>query len=710
MIFLSPGVKTREVDFSTYVGQVSTCIVGLVGGAKRGAINKATLITSPSEYVEVFGEPLATDFGGLTALEYLKQGNQLYYVRVAEGTAAFSEATIAGGKITVQGKEKGSFFDRIAIAHTPIPTDGGVFQILVYKDGFQEEGFDASLDPDSEYFIENLKSVWVDFIFNEIDETAPELTELKLGTTPFVQNANNEWEVILEGDASVPTGITGKTNTGVGSPVVKVVSDTSNTPLTEGDDFGVASATSDGIGIVFSTEDLPLAEALSTTTAAIPEESHFEYTAITPTTADPSTELNEDGTAGLYETSDGTNYTQTSDTTVDSGKTYYSRKKVIDQAAVPEVTTPGHAWTKKFEVTLVSATGVETKETFVIKAVDAGESTVVTPGSNTDGPSTPAVPVEYLPAVTDPVYLAGGNDGCPLRYQTVIGSGTTGLQAFRNAEDLDVNLIAAPGFYEAQVVNELINIAETRADCMAILATPQGLNKQQAIAYHNGTLEGENMPKKALNSSYAAMYYPWVEIYDTYSGENRWMPPEGVVLAAYAYNDREGQPWFAPAGLNRGMLNSVLDVEVSLDEGARDALYGNGNVINSIVNYKKQGITVWGQRTMQRKNSALDRVNVRRLMNMARKSIAASTAYLVFEAIDPLTWRRWTGMIEPYLENIKQSRGLYDYMVQMDETTVTDYYKDRNEMPGRVYLKPTKTAEFIPIDFILTASGAQFSS
>lgn len=700
MIFLSPGVKTREVDFSTYVGQVSTCIVGLVGGAKRGEINKATLITSPSEYVDVFGEPLATDFGGLTALEYLKQGNQLYYVRVAEGTAAYSEVTFAGGQITAQGKEKGSYFDRIAIAHTAIPTDGGVFQILVYKDGFQEEGFDASLDPDSEYYVEDIKSNWVTFLVNEVDQTAPELTELKLGSTPFVQNANNEWEVILNGDATVPSGITGKVNVGVGTPVAKVVSDDSSFPLDVDSEFGVGSASDAGISLAFNAADLPVAEALSTTDPGTP--ATYRYDAVTPVGSEnPSTE-------GWYETSDGTNFTPSADTTVDGGKTYY--EKVEDTPAVPPSTIPGHPWTKKFELTLISATGVETKETFVIKAVDAGVDTTVTPGSNTDGPSTPAVPAEYIPAVTEPIALTGGNDGCPLRYQTVIGSGTTGLQAFRNAEDLDVNLIAAPGFYEAQVVNELIDIAETRADCMAILATPQGLNKQQAIAYHNGTLEGDNMPKKALNSSYAAMYYPWVQIYDTYSGENRWMPPEGVVLAAYAYNDREGQPWFAPAGLNRGMLNSVLEVEVSLDEGARDALYGNGNVINSIVNYKKQGITVWGQRTMQRKNSALDRVNVRRLMNMVRKSIAASTAYLVFEANDPLTWRRWTGMVEPYLENIKQSRGLYDYMVQMDETTVTDYYKDRNEMPGRVYLKPTKTAEFIPIDFILTTSGAQFSS
>ena len=157
------------------------------------------------------------------------------------------------------------------------------------------------------------------------------------------------------------------------------------------------------------------------------------------------------------------------------------------------------------------------------------------------------------------------------------------------------------------------------------------------------------------------------------------------------------------------MLNNVLDKELSLDEGFRDALYGNGNVINSIINYKKQGNVIWGQRTAQRKTSATDRINVRRLLNLVRKSIAATTAYMVFEQNDPLTWRQWVGTVEPYLESIKSSRGLYDYKVQMDETTVTAYHQDRNEMPGKVWLQPTKTAEFIQIDFILTSTGASFT-
>ena len=175
------------------------------------------------------------------------------------------------------------------------------------------------------------------------------------------------------------------------------------------------------------------------------------------------------------------------------------------------------------------------------------------------------------------------------------------------------------------------------------------------------------------------------------------------------YNDNVGQPWFAAAGLNRGMLNTVVALEVTLDEGKRDALYGNGNAVNALVNYKQQGFTIWGNKTLQRKTSALDRINVRRLMNMVRKAIAATSAYLIFEQNDSLSWSQWKNQVDPYLESIKRSRGLDDFMTKMDEETVTPYYKDRNMMPGKVWINPTRTTEFIPIDFILTNSGAQFN-
>lgn len=482
-IFLSPGVKTREIDFSTYVGQISSCIVGMVGGARKGPFNTPILCTSPSDFVDKFGEPTSEDFGPISALMFLLQGNQLWYTRVGEDSA--SKATISFGNLSITAKEEGTYGNSISIKIQDYDLGEGTFRLTVFLNGRSMEEFSASLDPSADNYIEKLESYWVEF---ELDEEEEE---------------------------------------------------------------------------------------------------------------------------------------------------------------------------------------------------------------------------ESLDISVDTKNLEGGHDGLPISASKIVAAGE-GLNTLSNPEDVDINVICAPGRYEDVVVNHLLNIAQSRADCIALIDPPQGLSAQDAVAYHNGDLEGENYPKAALNSSYGALYYPWVKVQNIYSGQREWIPPSGLIAGVFAYNDREGQPWFAPAGLSRGFIFPALELERNLDEGERDLLYGNQNAINPIVNYKRQGIVVWGQRTLQRKPSATDRVNVRRLVLLVRKSIAISTAYMVFEQNDPLTWRRWTGMVTPFLESIKQSRGLYDYRIVMDESTVTPFHIDRNEMPGKIFLQPTKTAEFISIDFILTSTGASF--
>jgi len=242
---------------------------------------------------------------------------------------------------------------------------------------------------------------------------------------------------------------------------------------------------------------------------------------------------------------------------------------------------------------------------------------------------------------------------------------------------------------------------------MALIDPPMELNVQEVVDWHNGDLEGGDYPNQALSSSYAATYWPWMQYSDPFHGGRIWLPPSGEIAATYARNDRMAYPWFAPAGHQRGSLNKPLDIETSPNQGARDYMYGDGDAVNPIVNFTQEGITVWGQRTLQRRPSALDRVNVRRLLLMMRKAIAASTKYLVFEPNDEFTWNEWTGMVEPYLENLQNSRALYDYRVQMDENTVTPQAIDQGRMPGRIIIKPTKAAEFITIDFILVRTGAE---
>ncbi|MDO4842963.1 MAG: phage tail sheath C-terminal domain-containing protein, partial [Phoenicibacter congonensis] len=160
--------------------------------------------------------------------------------------------------------------------------------------------------------------------------------------------------------------------------------------------------------------------------------------------------------------------------------------------------------------------------------------------------------------------------------------------------------------------------------------------------------------------------------------------------------------------LDRGKLTNVLAVERSSTQGERDYMYGNRNIVNPIVNFRNNGIVIWGQKTGQRRPTALDRVNVRRLMNAIKRVIVDATQYYVFEQNDSFTWSRWVDMVEPKLDVIKNNRGIYDYQVVMDETTVTEDDLVNYTMPGVVKIKPTRAAEFIPLTFSITANSVEF--
>lgn len=304
----------------------------------------------------------------------------------------------------------------------------------------------------------------------------------------------------------------------------------------------------------------------------------------------------------------------------------------------------------------------------------------------------------------------------------------TGLEIFTNAEDIDVNLIAAPGFSSDAIISKLITICEDRADCMALIDPPLGLSVQEVVDWHNGDLLAgivdDNTPgdsvgylRVSLNSSYGALYYPWVKVYDPYNSQRVWLPPSAVIGGVYARNDRETEVWFAPAGFNRARLTQVLDLEVNLSQGDRDYMYGNQNAINPIVNFKKDGVVVWGQRTLQRAPTALDRVNVRRLLLYLRKVIATAAKSLVFEPNDDRLWSRFRLLVEPYLRNVQNRRGLFahpslggdGFLVKCDETTTTIDLYEQNIMKAMIFLKPTKAAEIIQIDFVITPQAMTFS-
>ena len=307
--------------------------------------------------------------------------------------------------------------------------------------------------------------------------------------------------------------------------------------------------------------------------------------------------------------------------------------------------------------------------------------------------------------------LTGGDDGITGLTASdyigvTVGQTATGLQVFANPERVDVNMIAVPGVSDPAVVLEELEVCEKkRKDAFAIIDPPFGLTVDGVIDWHNGAAPYTHA---SFNNSYGTLFWPWIQIYDPYTRSELWTPPCGFVAEATAYTDFIAEPWYAIAGLNRGRV-SALRTEYSPDQGQRDALYGNQNAVNPIVSFPRDGIALYGQRTLQRRPSALDRLNVRRLLLTIEKQIATAVKYLVFEPHDPITWRRFENLVEPAMDYVKSRRGVYDFRVICDETTNPPIVIDRSEMYGKVLLKPTKAAEMIIIDFTLLATGADFT-
>lgn len=289
-------------------------------------------------------------------------------------------------------------------------------------------------------------------------------------------------------------------------------------------------------------------------------------------------------------------------------------------------------------------------------------------------------------------------------------TGWTGLQSFLRTEHYDINMLCAPGVTLAAVIQSIIAVCAARNDCLGVIDTPFGLTPQEAVDWHNGTgiYSGDH---SAFVGNQAACYYPWVKQLDPYSGTQVWVPPTALIPGVVAYSDSVGETWYAPAGITRGTIPNVLTTAYPIAVGDVEFFYGpgNGNAINPIMTFAKDGIVVYGQRTLQRFPSALDRVNVRRLLFYIEKAIATSTRKLVFEQDDTVLWAQFVSLVTPFLKSLRGNRALQWFQVVCDSTTNTPQMMNNNEVGAKIYLIPTKTAEKIILDFTLLASGTNVS-
>jgi hypothetical protein len=293
-------------------------------------------------------------------------------------------------------------------------------------------------------------------------------------------------------------------------------------------------------------------------------------------------------------------------------------------------------------------------------------------------------------------------------YQYISNSDTQGLVAdnyttafnlLANKDDFKYNLISAPGLYQSgysSVLNTLVSNTENRGDNIVVLD----------LEAYASSITAVTSTAASQDTSYAAAYWPWCMVTDPDSGQRVWVPASTLIPGVYANNDRTAEAWFAPAGINRGGLGTVIQAERKLTQANRDTLYVGK--VNPIATFPGRGVVVFGQKTLQNQASALDRVNVRRLLIALKNYISQISDNLVFEQNTAATRNIFLGQVNPYLESVQQRQGLYAFKVVMNDSNNGPDVIDRNELRGAIYIQPTKTAEFIYLDFNILPTGAEF--
>lgn len=608
--YLSPGVYTRETDFSFYIKQISTSACGMIGITEKGPINKPTLVTSWEQFVRKFGSYIADGYLAYAARAFFDNGGQVLYAnRVAHYTDPVDKATLTAKKASVTLKGQDAVVATLAtgVSGTNLITwraktagaAGNAITVALIASGndtplsveVAEQAITIYLATDSGGLVTSLT-----------DQVVAAVTAHS-GASALVIASSVDTGVV---DAIAATNLAGGTdaqdtlkisaiNEGTWGNGLSV--EIANGTLRPNDEFNVVVRLKGNIVETF--KDLSMNESRS---------NHVELA------------INEN-----------------------------SEFITVDDLAATNTAEQRPA-AGAFSLTL-----------------------------GDDG----------VTGLTDADYIGDSSQHI-------------GFHAFDEIDAL--NILLVPGVTTAQVVAGGITYAESRKDLLFIAETPIQLEPLEAVDFR----KGQGMyTHAAFNSSYAALYYPWIEISDPLTGKSKLVPPTGAVAGCIARSDDKAEVWYAPAGIDRGRVFNVLSLAYKTSRGERDALYSEG--INVIASFSDTGVNIWGQKTLQSQPSALDRINVRRLMMYVEEAVSESARFVVFEPNNSQTWRALVRLITPFLQNIKSKGGFYDFRVQCDSETNTAQMIDQNQLVCRVFVKSTRTAEFVELNFILTTTGADFS-
>jgi uncharacterized protein len=753
---VSAGVYVAEVDESLYTPAMSPAIVGIVGTATKGPINVATLVTNEGQLVNTFGTPRTKDYGIHAAIECLKTCRMVYFVRIAGASASYGTSTISdagsgatapafGPSANVGPYNLGNGATIVLTRDGSVTHTATVVGVAAYRESATPE--DGTFDFTSlDGWGVGGKSMTVTIDRQSVAQTVtfvPGDFDTPAGATPAEVAAKINASLTRCHCTSSSTVILMSDKRGTGS-YVNIGSGDVQTLL--GFEVGETSTTASNISdceAVTATEVKTLIEALgsggiySVTTSVLGGIASISRVATgTSSTLLLSSTSTAFGASPLINitplntTRTGTNTTAPASTITFTAMTKGSHSSDISVVLSSSAALGGtEKLVVKYKGTTVetydklwknSATTQPAGSYAMVSTLNSGSTDGVYPASEYIT-ATDIGAAAYNPSVGT-YTLSAGDDGDNWNSATVIGTITagaeTGMQCFSNPEKIYINLLATPGVSYAAVISAGLSLCATRADCLYIADAPRGLDAQEVVAWHNGDssvtaiVDQESHTENnttVFNSSYGALYYPYVKIYDKYNAAEIWIPPSAIILKTCAYTDEAADPWYAPAGPNRTQALSVLDLETSPTKGERDLMQMPGNNVNPISSVHGNGVTIMGQKTLQRAPTALDRVNVRRLLLALEKVIAQAAFYLTFEPNDAYMWRRFINLVTPQLDDVKARRGLYDFRVVADSTTNTSAVIDQNTFIGKIFLKPTKAAEMIVIPFVVLPSGAEFT-
>ena len=771
---VSPGVFTRENDLSFLSQGIGEIGAAVIGPFKKGPAFLPTVVNTQSEFEEIFGTPDGSYYTGYTVQNYLREAGTVTIVRVGhtggytqtKPIGIVSSGSVSGTKIVGTIFETHNGSGTLAGSTIGASVSASKFEITLVG----ESGISASINPTDgndigDVFGVNPRGTKDGYVYNYFEKASADAitngqeqislislsdqdfsTDIQHASTPWIQSQlvsgerHNLFKIHSLGDGTIyngeykvsvfnvkAAGSSNATDYATFSLMIRKGDDTDKrkTVLETFNNLNLDPASPNYIKKVIGDRNLSIdANGKQTENGDYANRSKFvRVECVTegsfPVVAGPFAHdkyynpvlVGNEGSHGFGESSipsvlfnTGSDANNSSKSVSFSGIDLETVQVKIDNnnylAPLPASATQGGNTVFAFDgtVSVVGGTKAYGYELTGSLSADINKRQFTVGFQGGFDGCNPTISIDLGTSIS-----SGNSQGFNLSTSTSSGSVgyVKGINSVSNPDDFDINLVSVPGIvrrHHSYVFDKVIDMVEAREDAFFI-GDVVGAGDTISQAIEQGI---------AIDSNYVGTYYPWVKTIDSRTNKLISVPPSVLMPGIYASNDAVAAEWFAPAGLNRGGIVGAISVLNRLTHAERDELYEGK--INPIAQFPGEGIVAFGQKTLQDKASALDRINVRRLLIKVKKFVASTSRYLVFEQNTAQTRNRFINTVQPYLEGVQQRQGLYAFKVVMDETNNTPDVIDRNILAGQIFLQPTKTAEFIVIDFNILPTGASFSA